>query len=87
MIDRITASVERADDRRGEAFLVLRKGLGYCWSVAVAALPVEGKRLMEKWLIRTDQDVRGVMKENLKKNRLARMHPTWTKKWADRLRA
>lgn len=85
LIDRITISVERADDRRSEALLALRKGMGYCWSVAVAALPVEGKRLMEKWLIRTDQDVRWIMKENLKKNRLARMDPAWTKKWADRL--
>lgn len=25
--------------------MTLRKALGYCWSVAVAALPIEGKRL------------------------------------------
>jgi hypothetical protein len=39
----------------------------------VAALRGEGKRLMDKWLVDTDRDVRWIMKENLKKNRLARV--------------
>ncbi len=39
ILDRITASIERVDNRLSEDFLTLRKGLGYCWSVAVAALP------------------------------------------------
>lgn len=84
ILDRITASVERAENRRSESFLVLRKGLGYCWSVAVVALPDEGKTLMEKWLGRTDRDVQWIMQENLKKARLARMDSEWVKKWRDR---
>src|SRR3990170_4012023 len=52
LLDRITASVERSTDRRSEGSLSLRKGLGYCWSVAVAALPEVGKPLMEKWAAR-----------------------------------
>lgn len=79
IMDRVTASIERADNRRSEDFLTLRKGLGYCWSVAVVALPEEGKKLMEKWLVRSDKDIRWIMKENLKKNRLARMDPNWVK--------
>lgn len=81
ILDRITASLERAADRRSEAFLALRKGLGYCWSVAVAALPREGKPLMEKWLASGDRDIQWIMKENLKKTRLARMDSEWVHRW------
>jgi hypothetical protein len=87
IVDSITASIEQADQRRGEDFLTLRKGLGYCWSVAVVALPVEGKALMEKWLVKSDKDVRWIMQENLKKERLVRMDARWVKKWRDRMSA
>ena len=76
-LDRITASIERNQDRRSPEFLALRKGLGYCWSVAAAALPAEGKKLIEKWLLSPDKDIRWIMKENLKKNRLVRVDPEW----------
>ncbi len=81
ILDRITTSLRKVDNRKSEDFIALRKGLGYCWSVAVAALPDEGKRLMEKWLVDTDKDVRWIMRENLKKNRLARVDAGWVSKW------
>jgi len=55
--------------------------------VAVAALPEVGKPLMEKWAARRDADVRWIMRENLKKNRLVRIEAAWTKKWLGRLGA
>jgi hypothetical protein len=85
IVDRITAGIERADDRRSQDFLTLRKGLGYCWSVAVVALPVEGKALMEKWLVKSDKDIQWIMKENLRKARLARMDSDWVRKWRARM--
>jgi hypothetical protein len=77
ILDGITVSVEQAAERRSEAFRALRKGLGYCWSVAVVALPEAGKPALEKWIGATDPDIRWVMKENLKKARLARMDAGW----------
>ena len=85
LLDRITASLAEAKDRRSDEFRTLRKGLGYCWSVAVAALPVEGKAKMERWLEADDRDVIWVMKENLRKNRLARLDPDWVRQWRRRL--
>jgi hypothetical protein len=85
ILDKITASVRKVENRKSEDFVTLRKGLGYCWSVAVAALPDEGKRLMEKWLADADRDVRWIMKENLKKNRLAHVDAGWVKKWQSRV--
>ena len=81
MLDGITATLEQATNRRSDDFLALRKGLGYCWSVAVVALPDEGKALMERWLVTADKDIRWIMQENLKKKRLARMDSAWVKKW------
>ena len=77
ILDQITASVESSAERKSENFRVLRQGLAYCWSVAVAAFPAEGKRRMSKWFSSPDADIRWIMRENLKKNRLTRMDPVW----------
>jgi hypothetical protein len=77
ILDQITASMERAKDRKDESFKTLRQGMGYCWSVAVVALPETGKPMMEKWLNSQDKDILWMMKENLKKNRLIKMDAEW----------
>jgi hypothetical protein len=81
----ITASILKLEDRKAEALVVLRKGLGYGWSVAVAANPDAGKPAMEKWLACPDKDVRWIMKENLKKDRLRRVDAAWVQKWSAQL--
>jgi len=85
ILDGITASLPRPDARKTDGFQALRKGLAYGWSVAVCAGPEAGKPLMEKWFLSDDRDVIWIMKENLKKNRLARMDPAWVKRWSARL--
>jgi hypothetical protein len=85
ILDAITVSLVQNQDRRDEGFRVLRQGLGYCWSVAVAACPEEGKPLMEKWFSDPDPNIRWIMRENLRKNRLARMDPAWTARWLTEL--
>ena len=77
ILDEITASMQEADNSKEEAFKVLRRGMGYCWSVSVAALPEAGKPLMEKWQKSQDGMIRWIMKENLKKNRLVKMDAKW----------
>jgi hypothetical protein len=85
VLDGVTASIEQLEDRSSEQFKALRKGLGYCWSVAVAALPGEGQRLMERWFSSHDADVLWIMKENLRKKRLERVDAEWVTKWQARL--
>lgn len=80
ILDRITASMESNRVKRDESFKVLRQAMGYCWSVAVAALPEAGKPMMEDWLSSKDNDIRWVMRENLKKNRLIKMDGPWVKR-------
>ena len=69
--------METEEKSKDESFKVLRQGMGYCWSVAVAALPDDGKPMIEKWLNSEDKDIRWMMKENLKKNRLLKIDARW----------
>ena len=85
ILDTVTRSIARAQDRKNDEFVALKKGLAYCWSVAAAAYPEQGKSSMEKWFASVDRDVTWIMKENLKKNRLARVDAAWVKKWTERL--
>lgn len=83
LVDSVTKSLVAEPDRRSEPFRVLRKGLGYCWSVAVVAVPDDGKVRMEQWLASDDPDVRWIMRENLRNARLRRLDP----EWVDRMNA
>jgi hypothetical protein len=85
ILEAITATIPPAQDRKSEGFRALRQGLGYCWSVAVVALPEAGKPLMEAWLSHPDLDIRWIMRENLKKARLARMDAAWVDRCRTRL--
>ena len=77
ILDQVTTSFASLQDRSSEDFEVLKKGLAYCWSIAVAAYPEQGKKLIEKWVKTKDKDVSWVIKQNLKKNRLSKMDSDW----------
>src|SRR6266508_3321870 len=85
ILDKITASMETDGNSKDESFKVLRQGMGYCWSVAVAALPDLGKLMMEKWLDTQDKDIRWIIKEHLKKDRLIKMDAGWVKECMKKL--
>lgn len=63
--------------RRDDDVRALRKALGYTVSVVVAAAPEKGFSLMEESAALEDTDIRWIMRENLKKNRLS--------PWADKV--
>lgn len=86
ILDIITQSLISGTDRREDSFKVLRQALGYCWSVAVASLPAQGKSTIEKWMKCTDQDIRYIMKDNLSKNRLIKMDAAWVACWSQEIR-
>jgi hypothetical protein len=86
LVNEITATILAEHDRRSEDFKTLRKGLGYCWSVAIAAYPERGKPVFEAWLHCQDKDVQWVMKENLRIARLKRMDVEWVERVRELLR-
>jgi hypothetical protein len=77
ILDQITRSMESAADKKSEGYQALRKGMAYCWSVAVAQHPAAGKPALERWFACPDPDIRWILRENLKKNRLERMDAVW----------
>ena len=79
LLEAITATILDEEDRRSKGFRVLRKGLAYGWSVLVAAQPSIGKPRMEEWIASQNADIRWIMKQNLRKKRLARMDEVWVK--------
>jgi len=64
-----------AEQRKGEAFRILKKGLSYAVSVVVSKLPEEGFPMLERWAKNPDPDIRRVLIENLKKKRLKAAAP------------
>ena len=71
ILDQITTSLASSRDRKDDGFRVLRQALGYCWSVAAASAPENGRPYFEKWVQSKDKDVAWVMKSNLGKARMA----------------
>jgi hypothetical protein len=61
-----------AADRKREDFRALRKALGYTLSVVTAARPEDGFALMRVSAGWGDADIEWVLRENLKKKRLAK---------------
>ena len=80
LLERVTAELPRLGARRGDEFRALRKTLGYGWSVAVVARPEAGKPFFEHLLGSADPDVRWVVRENLRKQRLTRMDRDWVER-------
>jgi hypothetical protein len=60
------------ENRKSEDFRVLRKTLGYALSVATAVAPQEGFALMRECADWHDSDITWILRENLKKKRLAK---------------
>jgi hypothetical protein len=81
MLEIVTRAFVDYTDRKDEGFIALKKGLAYGWSVAAAANLEYARPFMERWLQSDDKDVRWVMQENLKKNRLIRLDPEWVARW------
>jgi hypothetical protein len=77
------------EERRTEQYKALRKGLGYCWSVAVAADPELGRPAFEELAARAaaggDSDLAWLVRENLRTRRLERLDPEWTSRLLERL--
>ena len=71
----ILAQVLETQDRRSEAFRILRKALGYTLSVVVRAVPEEGFEFMAQLVETQDSDVLWIVKQNLRKNRLLKYFP------------
>lgn len=71
----ILANVQAASaaDRRTWEFRALRQGLGYTLSVVATGVPAQALPMLRAWSASSDADVRWILRENLKKQRLRRL--------------
>jgi hypothetical protein len=60
----------------------LKKALGYGLSVAIVADPPRGMAMFEQFAKQSNKHVLWIVRENLKKSRLARMDPDWVTRMA-----
>ena len=70
VLERVHAA--SVSERKSEDFRVLRQALGYTVSVVTAATPEEGFELMRTCARWGDSDITWIIRENLKKKRLAK---------------
>jgi hypothetical protein len=71
----LLAQVLQVQERKTEPFRVLRQALGYTLSVVTQAAPEPGFKLMADLAVSPDPDLRWIVRENLKKNRLVKNFP------------
>lgn len=83
---KVTQSIINYTNSKDEEFTILKKGLGYCWSVAIVSYPAEGKRMFDRILDINNKNISWIVKENLKKNRLLRMDKNWVAKCLSRIK-
>lgn len=77
VLDEIIVDFETERNIKSEDYKYLKKGLGQCLSLAVVALPSEGKEYFENWTRTPGGEMRWVLNENLKLSRLRRMDADW----------
>lgn len=72
---KILSAILAREERKTEAFRILRKALGYTLSVVIESNPVQGFSYLRKLARSRDRDLRWIVNENLKKNRLIKNFP------------
>jgi hypothetical protein len=75
VLERVTASLTTEPERRADDVRILRKALGYCWSVAVAADPANGLPRFLALSQSGDPDVVWIARQNASKARLMAVLP------------
>jgi hypothetical protein len=80
LLDKITRSLPGVKNKRVDEYKILRKALGYCWSIAIDSEPDIGVPLFEKLIEIADKDIIWIMRENLKNNRMKKIDQDWTDK-------
>jgi len=69
--------IELEKNVKSEEYRVFKKAMGYCISVAIEAYPEKGKECFEEWMRSPSLEIRWVLSENLKHDRLRKMDSEW----------
>jgi hypothetical protein len=80
LLEKITLDFKGNAGKLSDNETSLKKTLGYGWSVAIAALPEDGKKYFESMASVDNRHIKWILKENLKKKRLSAVDSKWVEK-------
>ncbi|MDR0517708.1 MAG: hypothetical protein LBH25_11755 [Fibromonadaceae bacterium] len=69
--------IELKKNVKSEEYKAFKKAMGYCISVVIAASPKKGKEFFEGWMQSPSFEVRWVLSDNLKHDRLRKVDSRW----------
>jgi len=69
--------IELEKNVKSDEYKTFKKTMGYCISVAIVANPQKGKEFFEEWMRSPNLEIRWVLSDNLKHERLRKMDSEW----------
>jgi hypothetical protein len=69
--------IELEKNVKNDSYRAFRKAMGYCISVIIAASPEKGKEFFESWMQSPNSEIRWILSENLKHDRLRKVDSRW----------
>lgn len=88
ILQTITLNISEKPDNATSSYKTLVQALCYCWSVAIIPDPVKGKAAFERLFENTgNPDIKKIIKENLKKNRLIKLDKEWVNSLTKKINA
>jgi hypothetical protein len=69
--------IELAKNVKNEDYKAFKKAMGYCISVVITVNPEKGKDFFEEWMRSPSLEIRWVLSENLKRDRLRKVDSKW----------
>jgi hypothetical protein len=77
ILDEYMELIELEKNVKNESYKAFRKAMGYCISVVIAASPEKGKEFFESWMQSPSSEIRWILSENLKHDRLRKVDSQW----------
>jgi hypothetical protein len=82
----ITLNISKNPDTTSSSYKTLVQALCYCWSVAIISDWSKGRPAFEKlYEFITNPDIKKIIRENLKKNRLIKLDKEWVNSMSQKL--
>ena len=77
VLDEYMELIELEKNVKNESYKAFKKAMGYCISVVIAASPERGKEFFEGWMQSPSSEIRWILSENLKHDRLRKVDSQW----------
>jgi hypothetical protein len=77
ILDEYMELIELEKNIKSDNYKAFRKAMGYCISIIISVSPERGKEFFEEWMLSPSSEIRWILSENLKHDRLRKMDSQW----------